>query len=76
MKQIRVIWRRFWDQADQGNYGGGNGGAGVDEDSDEEAGDEEEQLGGERWNVGDVLRQPAHFVLRVEKELQAGGREI
>lgn len=63
-------------QADQGNYGGGDGGAGVNEDGDEEAGDEEEELGGERWNVGDVLRQPAHLVLRVEKELQAGGEYI
>ena len=63
------------DQAktDQGNHGGGDGGAGVDEDGDEEAGHEEEQLCGERWNVGDVLGKPAHFVLRVEKELQTGG---
>ena len=63
-------------QSDQGNYGGGDGRAGVDEDGDEESGDEEEQLGGERWNVGNVSRQPAHFVVRVQKELQTGGGQI
>ena len=44
----------------------------MDEDGDDEAGHEEEQLGGERWNVRDVAGEPAHFVLSVEKELQTG----
>ena len=61
--------------ADQGNYGGGDGGAGVDEDGDEEAGQEEEQLGGERRNVGNVLRQPAHLVLRLQQELQTSDHD-
>ena len=45
----------------------------MDEDGDEEAGHEEEQLCGEGRNVRDVLGKPAHFVLRVQKELQTGG---
>ena len=61
--------------ADQGNYGGGDGGAGVDEDGDEEAGQEEKQLGGERWNVGNVSRQPAHLVLRLQQELQTSDHD-
>ena len=44
----------------------------MDEDGDDEAGHEEEQLGGERWNVRDVAGEPAHFILSVEKELQTG----
>jgi len=47
----------------------------VDEDGDEESGDEEEQLGGKRWNVGNVSRQPAHLVVRVQKELQTSDHD-
>ena len=42
----------------------------MDEDGDEESGYNEEKLRCKRWNMRNVLGEPAHFVLRVQKELQ------
>ena len=48
----------------------------MDEDGDKKAGYNEEKLRCKRWNMRNVLGEPAHFVLRVQKELQTDDGEI
>lgn len=60
----------------QGNYSGGDSGARVYEDGYEESGNNKEKLRCKRWNVRNVLRQPAHFVLRMQKKLQTDDVEV
>ena len=43
-----------------------------DDDFGVEPSNEQQEVGGEIWNVGKVLGQPAGFVLSVQQELQTG----